>query len=119
MKLTLGQKQRLFARMTARLYDFIWSKGYEFTKGDAYRDPKLHGELGVKKGYGHAKSGHKLRLAEDINLFKDIDGDGDLDYLEKTEYHREIGEFWESLGGSWGGRFQDGNHYSIEHEGVR
>ena len=29
--------------------------------------------------------------------------------------HGEVGEFWESLGGSWGGQFNDGNHYSIEH----
>ncbi|HBJ0947911.1 TPA: M15 family metallopeptidase, partial [Escherichia coli] len=32
------------------------------------------------------------------------------------------GEYWESLGGSWGGRFKsrpDGNHFSLEHNGVR
>jgi hypothetical protein len=119
MKETLGQKQRRFTKMIAELILWAYSQGYEITVGDAYRDPRLHGELGIKKGYGHAKSGHKQRLAMDLNLFKDIDGDGDLDYLEKTEYHRVLGEKWESMGGSWGGRFQDGNHYSLEHDGVR
>jgi hypothetical protein len=27
--------------------------------------------------------------------------------------------FWESIGGSWGGRFNDGNHYSLEHRGMK
>ena len=31
----------------------------------------------------------------------------------------ELGEYWESIGGSWGGRFNDGNHYSLEHNGVK
>lgn len=33
-----------------------------------------------------------------------------------------LGQYWESLGGSWGGRFKsrpDGNHFSLEHDGVR
>jgi hypothetical protein len=35
-------------------------------------------------------------------------------YQTTTEAHRPIGEKWESLGGTWGGRFRnkDGNHYS-------
>jgi hypothetical protein len=81
--------------------------GYQVTLGDTFRDPRLHGEFGVKKGYGAAKSFHKLRLAIDLNLFKDGK------FLEGTEHHKELGEWWESIGGSWGGRFNDGNHYSL------
>lgn len=117
--MTLRQKQSKFARMVADLIIKAYELGYEVTLGDAYRDSRLHGEIGVKKGYGHPKSAHKQRLAIDLNLFKDIDGDGDLDFAEKTEYHRELGEWWESQGGTWGGRFNDGNHYSLEHEGVK
>lgn len=117
--MTLGEKQRKFSKMVAELILWIYSKGWAVTLGDAYRDPRLHGEVGVKKGYGHAKSCHKVRLAIDLNLFKDLDGDGDLDFADKTEYHKEIGEYWESLGGTWGGRFNDGNHYSLEHEGMK
>lgn len=30
-----------------------------------------------------------------------------------------IGEYWESIGGAWGGRFNDGNHYSLGHGGRK
>ncbi|MGL5646688.1 MAG: M15 family metallopeptidase [Clostridium sp.] len=113
MKETLGQKQRRFTRMIAELITFAYANGYELTVGDAYRDPRLHGDMGVKKGYGHASSNHKQRLAIDFNLFKDGK------FLTSTEDHRPLGEFWESIGGSWGGRFNDGNHYSVEHNGVK
>jgi hypothetical protein len=112
---TLGQKQRRFARMVARLIDKAHELGYEVTLGDAYRDPRVHGALGVKQGYGHAKSAHKQRLALDLNLFKDGK------YLALSDDHKPLGEWWESQGGSWGGRFAtpDGNHYSLEHGGIR
>lgn len=99
--------------MLATLIMYAYDKDYEVTLGDAFRDPRLHGELGVKLGYGHPKSAHKLRLAQDLHLFKNGQ------YLADTEDHRFLGEKWESMGGTWGGRFNDGNHYSIEHNGVR
>lgn len=46
----------------------------------------------------------------DLNLF--INGK----YRRTIEAHKELGKFWESIGGSWGGRFGDGNHYSLEYE---
>jgi hypothetical protein len=110
---TLREKQSLFARMVPMLFSKAFSLGFEITVGDAFRDPRLYGEMGIKKGYGQASSCHKLRLAIDINLFKDGK------YLGTIEAHTELGEYWESLGGSWGGRFEDGNHYSLEHEGHR
>ena len=108
---TLGQKQRRFTRMIARLIEYAYDSGYELTFGDAYRDPRLHGESGVKLGYGHPRSCHKIRLAVDFNLFKNGI------FLSNTADHKFLGVFWENIGGSWGGRFKDGNHYSIEHEG--
>ena len=111
--MTLREKQSKFARMVADLIIKAYSLGYEVTIGDAYRDPRLHGAMGVKLGYGHPKSAHKIRLAIDLNLFKDGK------FLEGTEAHKELGEWWESQGGTWGGRFKDGNHYSLEHEGVK
>lgn len=110
---TLGQKQRRFTKMVAKLIDFAYANGYELTFGDAYRDPRLHGDMGVKKGYGHSKSNHKIRLAVDFNLFKDGK------FLTSSEDHKPLGEYWESIGGTWGGRFNDGNHYSLEHNGTK
>ena len=111
--MTLGQKQRKFARMVADLIIFAYDSGYEVTLGDAYRDPRTNGTFGEKKGYSSSMSNHKIRLAIDFNLFKDGV------YLTKTEDHLPLGEYWESVGGSWGGRFNDGNHYSLEHDGRR
>jgi len=111
--MSLGEKQRHFTRLTGLLIEFAYQSGYELSYGDAYRDHRLHGPFGVKRGYGHPKSAHKNRLAVDFNLFKDGK------FLDKTEDHLLLGEYWESLGGSWGGRFNDGNHYSLEHDGVR
>lgn len=111
--MTLGQKQRKFTRMIAQLIEYAYANGYELTFGDAYRDPRLHGGVGVKKGYSSANSLHKSRLAVDFNLFKDGE------YLTTTEAHKPLGEYWESIGGTWGGRFNDGNHYSLEHQGRK
>ena len=79
--------------------------GFDITLGDAYRDPRCP--------YGRPKSLHKKRLAIDLNLFKDGV------YLTSTDDHLPLGEYWESIGGSWGGRFNDGNHYSLAHDGMR
>lgn len=111
--MTLGQKQRKFTEMIGRLIAFAYANGYELTVGDAYRDPRLHGAFGVNEGYGAAFSLHKQRLAVDFNLFKDGK------FMQRTEDHKPLGEFWESIGGSWGGRFSDGNHYSLEWEGRK
>lgn len=110
---TLSQKQRRFASMTVKLFSFLEQQGYQFTYGDAFRDPRVHGAVGVKLGYGAANSLHKQKLAIDINLFRDGK------YLTSTEAHKLLGEYWESLGGTWGGRFSDGNHYSLAHAGQK
>ena len=110
---TLSEKQRRFARMVARLIDKAHELGFEVTLGDAFRDPRVFGNIGEAKGYGNKNSAHKNRLAVDLNLFKDGV------YLGTTEAHATLGEWWESQGGAWGGRFEDGNHYSITHNGVR
>lgn len=112
---TIGQVQREFGKYVPRLLDYILSQGYEYTLGDAFRDERVHGAFGVKLGYGHPKSGHKRRLALDINLF--LNGK----YLEGTEAHRPFGEWWKQQHprARWGGDFNDGNHYSFEYEGVK
>ena len=111
--MTLGQKQRKFTKMITQLILWAYDNGYELTVGDGYRDPRVFGKVGEKKGYGHPKSGHKMRLALDLNLFKDGE------FLTTTEAHTPLGLEWERMGGSWGGRFEDGNHYSLEHEGIQ
>lgn len=109
------QQQTEFARLIPRLIDQAFLLGYECTLGDAYRDPRVHGEVGVKMGYGHRSSAHKTRCALDLLLFKDGK------YLTSTEDYRELGEWWEQQHpqARWGGRFADGNHFSFEVNGVK
>lgn len=136
--LTIGQKQRLFTRMTGQLIAWAYEHGYELSYGAALRTdeqaeinalgpagrerlaqfieglfPALAAKIRNNRGSGIRTSLHELGLAIDFNLFRN-----DI-YLETTDDHRPMGEFWETIGGSWGGRFGDGNHYSLEHEGKK
>ena len=113
--MTLGEKQRQFAKLVGQLIGQAYEMGYEVSLGDAYRDPRVHGHMGDKRSYSHASSAHKVRLAIDLNLFKDGR------FLTETDDHRPLGEWWEQQHelARWGGRFRDGNHYSFEHNGVK
>jgi len=95
--MTLRQRQSKFVRMVSLLLHYADQMGYELTFGDAWA------KSGHKKGSFHYK-----RLAIDLNLF--IKGK----YQRSTKAHEPLGVFWESLHGTWGGRFKnpDGNHYS-------
>jgi len=121
MNMKLGDKQKLFAKLVPRLIDKAHELGFEVTLGDAYRDPRSHGKLGErltvdgKPVYGALFSCHKMRLAIDLNLFRDGK------YLTTSDDHKPLGEWWEQQHpeAAWGGRFNDGNHYSISHEGSK
>lgn len=111
----LGNKQELFMRLLPRLLDKAHELGFQIRGGSLFRDPRTDGAYGTKKGYGRAKSNHKLKLAIDLNLMKQ----GKL--VRSTSGHKELGEWWEKQHElcRWGGRFNDGNHYSLEHWGTR
>ncbi|HCB2900600.1 TPA: M15 family metallopeptidase [Proteus mirabilis] len=114
--MSLVDKQNTFTGMVAKLITFAQQKGYKLTFGEAYRTEE-QAKLNAKKGSGISNSLHTQRLAVDFNLF-----DANGKYLTSTSDYKELGEYWESLGGSWGGRFKtrpDGNHFSLEHNGVR
>ncbi|EES6093812.1 TPA: M15 family metallopeptidase [Escherichia coli] len=110
----LSEKQQLFAVMIADLIHWAQVHGYRLTFGEAYRTPE-QAALNAKSGKGIRNSLHTLRLAVDFNLF--INGE----YQADTDAYRPLGEYWESIGGTWGGRFSraDGNHFSLEHNGVK
>ena len=113
--MSLQQTQADFARLVPRLIDHAFALGFTVTLGDAYRDPRVFGPLGQKRGYGHPSSAHKQRLAIDLNLFRDGK------FLDSTEDHRPLGEWWKQQHplARWGGDFSDGNHYSFEVDGVK
>jgi hypothetical protein len=111
----LGEKQELFAKLIAQHILWLYKQGYAVRCGDFFRDPRVHGQVGEDKGYGAPYSMHKDKCAADLNLF--YDGQ----FLTKTSDHLESGEKWESRHPlcCWGGRFEDGNHYSLTDGGRK
>jgi len=109
----LGRKQELFAQLFAEHILWLIERGYAVRLGD------------VLAHDGHREgSNHYLKLAGDINLF--MEGE----YLTKTMDHVESGTMWESRHDlcMWGGNWDkddhpgepgedDGNHYSLLHNG--
>lgn len=130
--------------MLASLVQWAYGEGYELTLGEAYRSdeqaeinalggalrmrladlialqfPDLAAKIRNNEGSGIRTSLHGDRLAIDLNLF--IGGV----YQTDADAYRSLGEKWEQLGGTWGGRFRDAqgrpspdaDHFSIAHEG--
>lgn len=123
--MTLGEKQEQFQRMMTKFKTWLIAQNIGIRGGDAFRDPRVHGEMGEKMAYGHRNSCHKLKLAEDLYL-RDIAKNR---MLSTFDDFLPYGEYWEQLGGTWGGRFRKRNaegvlvpnpdcvHFSLAHEG--
>ena len=110
--MTLRQKQSAFARLYAKLILHAYELGFEITLGHTLRS-----EIEAKR-LGMEKSLHRLKLAGDLNLFRNGR------YLRSTKSHKPLGIWWEKQSTNrytccWGGRFGDGNHYSIMHQGRK
>ena len=113
--MSLRKKQSQFVRMVADLICWGNVHGYEFTFGETTRT-RAQARRNAQAGSGIANSLHCSRLAIDLNVF--LDGT----WLRQTEQLTELGEYWEGLGGAWGGRFKrrpDGNHFSLAHGGRK
>lgn len=115
--MTLGQQQRLFCKLVGELIGWAYAQpGMELTFSEAYRTPE-QAALNAQKGTGISNSLHTKRLAIDLNLF--LDGV----YQTDSEAYRALGEHWKTLHPlcRFGGDFsrQDGNHFSLEYQGVR
>lgn len=135
---SLGQKQRRFTLMVAQLIQWAYAQGYQLTFGEAYRSdeqseinalggalrvrladliatqfPELAAKIRNNTGSGIRTSLHGDRLAIDLNLC--VNGE----YRRDAEAYKPLGEKWEAMGGTWGGRFGDANHFSIAHEGRK
>ena len=111
----LNEAQFRFTWMIGELIKFAYRKGYRLTFGCARC---------AKVGHHMPESLHYVGLAIDFNLFvpsRNFKGELVYHYTKKSKDHRELGEFWEMLGGSWGGRFEspDGNHYSLSYGGKK
>lgn len=99
----MSRVQGQFTYMVGQLIQFAYANGFYLTFGDAFATE------------GHSVgSYHYKRLAVDFNLFNAKTGA----YMINTRDFEPLGLFWESIGGTWGGRFTnieggDGNHFSF------
>jgi hypothetical protein len=113
--MTLGEKQRLFTKLTGLLISWAYANGYELTYGETMRT-SAQALANAASGAGISNSLHLLRLAVDFNLF--IDGV----WQTASEPYKPLGEYWKSLHPlcRWGGDFSrpDGNHFSLTHNGI-
>jgi hypothetical protein len=117
--LTLLEKRHIFARLVAEFILTAENIGYDVALGEVLRSPE-QAALNAKAGKGIRNSLHISGLAVDILLYRNGE------WLTDTDEYEEMGEWWERQSTkdyecAWGGRFSkpDGNHFSIEHKGVR
>lgn len=103
--MTLREKQSLFAEKLGQLLS------HASLLGTPVIILELHRSIETQRAYvarGASKtmaSKHLEGLAVDLCFLEDLKDDGKLNY--EPEKYRALGEFWESLGGRWGGRFGD------------
>lgn len=102
--MSLRKARCRFTSLLPRLIDKAIELGYEIAIGKTHKiAPHMNNSL------------HYEGLAVDFDLYKDGE------YLSKSEDHRVLGEYWESLDPncSSGIRFNDGNHYSFRIDNRR
>lgn len=142
MSESLGQKQERFALALAQWVIEVYKRGYRIRLGEGLRSdeqaeinaigaegrkrlaaelmthwPELSRRIANNTGSGIRNSLHELKLAQDVNLFYQGQWISD----GNSEHWTRCGMLWESMGADhcWGGRFGDGNHLSIAHEGRK
>ena len=111
--MTLGEKQELFAELIAQHMVWLMINGYRIRCGDFF----------AREGH-RVGSNHYKKLAADLYLTKDGE------FLSDTMDHLDSGLVWEKRHHlcRWGGNWDkdshpgeagenDGNHYSLIHNG--
>lgn len=111
----LLRHQWRFSSLLGQLLCYAGAHGIHVTGGHWWRSP-LEAVRYANLQLGIKRSLHCDRLAVDLNIFSDAG-----DYLTDLESYRELGEYWESLGGAWGGKFKrcDPGHFSLEWQGRK
>jgi hypothetical protein len=107
--MTLSDHQWEFLKDVAKLIQFAEQQGIKLTGGELDRtidQQRIYYSQGKSKTMN---SNHLRRLAIDLNVFKDIDKDGDKDYTTRYKHVKVLGDYWELLhprnrwGGDWNG----------------
>ena len=96
--------------MTGKLIKHAYDIGYELSEGRGWESPEAN-----KANGGKEHSNHLIKLAHDWNVFKKGV------WLMDGKQFKDLGTYWKTLAldACWGGDWDDGNHFSIEHEGYK
>jgi hypothetical protein len=118
----LLDKQLKFGGLVGSLILEALRLGYQVKLGEAWRSPETAKQYAAD-GRGISNSLHISNLAIDLLLFRNGK------WLTNSEDYLPLGEWWEKQDplARWGGRFRDkygrpkpdGNHFSLEHLGVK
>lgn len=110
----LSEKRVLFTKLLAELILWAHENKYMVAIDEAKRS-QAQANANAASGKGISNSLHLIPLAADLVLY--INGE----YKTATSDYKVLGEKWESLHPlcAWGGRFNDGNHFSLMHEGRK
>jgi len=114
----LSEKRALFTQLLAQLILWAGTQDRVSVALDQVKRTQAEADANAKSGAGISNSLHLLGLAGDLILYKDGK------YMDKSEDYKFLGDYWKSLHPlcRWGGDFKsrpDGNHFSLEHEGVQ
>lgn len=107
--------QKLFMKMLGQLLLWIDTNGYEVV-GEELKRSQAQANANAASGAGIKNSLHLQKLAIDLSIFKNGK------FLQEVSEIEPIGVYWESLGGTWGGRFTtrpDADHFSLAFGGVK
>ena len=100
--------------MVSLLLGFAELKSIDIRIGEVHR-PYFVAKKYAQEGKGILNSKHRYSLAADIWL---TDPTGKKIIWDKSHYlYRELGEFWEAIGGTWGGSWKKPDVYHFELRG--
>ena len=109
--MTLRQQQSEFLVTVSKLIRFATLTGIKVFVNEWYRTPERQAEL-VKAGKSWIlNSKHIKGLAVDLIILKDNGGVS----WDNADYE-PLGEYWEKIGGEWGGRWKvvDSVHFQYK-----
>lgn len=109
--MSLSEKQIKFAAMVGKLLSHAAEQGIPAKVGTWYRSPEVQAALLKRKATQLSHSKHQDGLAVDLCIIRG----GQLPNDDPG--YDNLGAFWESIGGTWGGRWKtlhDRDHFEFK-----
>ena len=103
--MTLREKQSVFSAMLGKILCFADKQGTPVCILELYRSLETQKAYVARGASKTLNSKHLEGLAVDLVFLDDLRDDGKINY--SPEKYLTLGQFWESIGGRWGGRFGD------------